>query len=54
MATIQPKGENTRKAEKLISLERLEDEEKIIDLFIQGAALGCSQLPNQKNYSKIS
>ena len=52
MATIQPKGENLRKAVKWISSERLEDKEKSIHLLIQKAALRFNFSPKEEDYLK--
>jgi len=52
MATLQPKGENLRKAVKWISSERLEDEEKSINLLIQEAALRFNLSPKEEDYLK--
>ena len=50
MATVQPEGENLRKAVKWISSERLEDEEKTINLLIQEAALRFNLSPKEEDY----
>ena len=50
MATIQPKGEKTRKAVKWISAERLEDEGKSIFLLIQEAALRFNLSPKEEGF----
>ncbi|MCD6265598.1 MAG: hypothetical protein J7K02_06490 [Deltaproteobacteria bacterium] len=52
MATIQPKGERLKKAVKWISSERLEDEEKSINLLIQEAALRFNLSPKDEDYLK--
>jgi len=52
VATIQPKGERLKKAVKWISSERLEDEEKSINLLIQEAALRFNLSPKDEDYLK--
>ncbi|MBW1717422.1 MAG: hypothetical protein JRJ77_16650 [Deltaproteobacteria bacterium] len=52
MATIQPKEERLKKAVKWISSERLEDEEKSINLLIQEAALRFNLSPKDEDYLK--
>jgi len=52
VATIQPKGERLKKAVKWISSERLEDEEKSINLLIQEAALRFNLSPEDEDYLK--
>ena len=52
MSTIQPKGECLKKAVKWISSERLEDEEKSINLLIQEAALRFNLSPKDEDYLK--
>lgn len=50
MATIELKGESLRKAVKWMSSERLEDNEKAMDLLIQEAALRFNLSPKDENY----
>jgi hypothetical protein len=52
LATIQPKGENLRKAVRWISSERLEDKEKAINLLIRDAALRFNLSPKEEAYLK--
>jgi len=52
VATIQPKEERLKKAVKWISSERLEDEEKSINLLIQEAALRFNLSPKDEDYLK--
>jgi len=47
-----PKGERLKKAVKWISSERLEDEEKSINLLIQEAALRFNLSPKDEDYLK--
>jgi len=50
VATIELKGESLRKAVKWMSSERLEDNEKAMDLLIQEAALRFNLSPKDENY----
>ena len=49
-STIQPKGEKVRNAIKWISCERMEDQKRTINLFIQDAAMRFNLSPKEEDF----